>query len=88
MVNTVDGEEELLIPPGSQPNTVLTLESKGVPKLGNAVNRGNHLITVKISIPTRFNAEERKLLEELARIKGEQTNKGGLEGFLGGFFHK
>ncbi len=88
MVNTVDGEEALLIPPGTQPNTVLMLEAKGVPKLGNAISRGNHLITVKISIPNRFNAEERKLLEELARIKGEQTNKGGLEGFLGGFFHK
>jgi molecular chaperone DnaJ len=88
LVNTVDGEEALLIPPGTQPNTVLTLENKGVPKLGNAVARGSHLITIKIAIPTRFNAEERKLLEELAKIKGEQTNKGGLEGFLGGFFHK
>jgi len=88
MVNTVDGEEALLIPPGTQPGTILTLEGKGVPKLGNAVSRGDHKIGVKISIPTRFNAEERKLLEELARIKGEQTNKGGLEGFLGGFFHK
>jgi molecular chaperone DnaJ len=89
-VNTVDGEETLLVPAGTQPNTVLTLENKGVFKLGNSVSRGNHLITVKIAIPTpsRVNAEERKLLEELARIKGEQTNKGGLEGFLGGFFHK
>ncbi len=87
-VNTVDGTEELIIPAGMQPNTVLTLENRGVPKLGNPVSRGDHLITVKIEIPTRLSAEERELLEKLAKIKGESTGKGGIEGFLGGLFHK
>ncbi|MEB3173753.1 MAG: molecular chaperone DnaJ [Cyanobacteriota bacterium] len=87
-VETVDGEAELTIPPGTQPNTVLTLEDKGVPKLGNATLRGDHLITVRINIPTRVNNEERELLERLATIKGESHGKGGLEGFLGSLFHK
>jgi len=85
-VNTVDGEEELTIPAGTQPGTVLTLEGRGVPRLGNPVSRGNHLITILIDIPTRITAEERELLEKLAKIKGERTGKGGLEGFLGGLF--
>ena len=85
-VNTVDGEEDLHIPAGTQPDTVLTLEGKGVPKLGNPVSRGDHLITVHVEIPTRLNAEERELLEKLAKIKGESTGKGGLEGFLGRVF--
>ena len=87
-VNTVDGKEELMIPPGLQPNTVLKLENHGVPKLGNPVNRGDHLITVSVDIPTKINSEERDLLEKLAKIKGDSTGKGGLEGFLGGLFHK
>lgn len=87
-VNTVDGQEELTIPPGTQPNTVLTLENKGVPKLGNPVSRGNHLITVKINIPTKVNAEERELLEKLATVRGEVIGKGNKEGFLGGLFQK
>jgi molecular chaperone DnaJ len=87
-VNTVDGKEELHIPAGTQPDTVLTLEDKGVPRLGNSVSRGDHLITIKIAIPTRINPEERELLEKLAKIKGDSTGKGGLEGFLGGLFHK
>jgi molecular chaperone DnaJ len=87
-VKTVDGEAELTIPPGTQPNTVLTLENKGVPKLGNATIRGDHLITVMVQIPTRLSSEERELLERLATIKGESHGKGGLEGFLGGLFHK
>ena len=87
-INTVDGKEELIIPAGTQPNTVLTLENKGVPKLGNPVSRGNHLITVKIDIPTKLNSEERELLEKLATVRGEATGKGNKEGFLGGLFQK
>ena len=87
-VNTVDGTEGLTIPPGTQPDTVLTLENKGVPKLGNPVSRGDHLITIRVSIPTKVNAEERELLEKLAKIRGINVGKGGKEGFLGGLFHK
>lgn len=87
-VNTVDGQEDLIIPAGTQPNSVLILESKGVPKLGNPVSRGDHRITVKISIPTRVTGEERELLEKLAKVRGETVGKGGIEGFLGNIFHK
>jgi molecular chaperone DnaJ len=87
-VNTVDGQEDLTIPAGTQPNTVLILENKGVPKLGNPVSRGDHRITVKISIPTRVTGEERDLLEKIAKVRGETVGKGGIEGFLGNIFHK
>ncbi|ARI84426.1 molecular chaperone DnaJ [Microcystis aeruginosa] len=87
-VNTVDGQEDLIIPAGTQPNTVLILESKGVPKLGNPVSRGDHRITVKISIPTSVKGEERDLLEKIAKVRGETVGKGGIEGFLGNIFHK
>ena len=87
-VNTVDGQEDLIIPAGTQPNTVLILESKGVPKLGNPVSRGDHRITVKISIPARVTGEERDLLEKIAKVRGETVGKGGIEGFLGNIFHK
>ncbi|MDB9509411.1 molecular chaperone DnaJ [Microcystis aeruginosa CS-338/01] len=87
-VNTVDGQEDLTIPAGTQPNTVLILENKGVPKLGNPVSRGDHRITVKISIPTSVKGEERDLLEKIAKVRGETVGKGGIEGFLGNIFHK
>lgn len=86
-VNTVDGPKEVTIVPGTQPDTVITLENSGVPRLGNPVSRGDHLITVRIHIPTKVNAEERELLEKLAEIGGARAGKGGgLEGFLGGLF--
>ena len=85
-VKTVDGPVELQIPPGTQPNTVLTLENHGVPRLGNPVSRGDHLITVLVEIPTRIKPEERELLEKLAELRGDRVGKGGIEGFLGGLF--
>jgi molecular chaperone DnaJ len=85
-VPTVDGAQEVLIPPGTQPGTVLTLEGKGVPKLGNPVSRGDHLITVQVDIPTKTTPEERELLEKLAKLRGDRTEKGGIEGFFGKVF--
>ncbi|MBE9013900.1 molecular chaperone DnaJ [Pseudanabaenaceae cyanobacterium LEGE 13415] len=85
-VKTVDGEEELMIPVGTQPGTVLTLENKGVPKLGNPVSRGDHLITVSVDIPSRISQEERELLEKLAKIRGDRVGKSGVEGFIGKIF--
>lgn len=86
-VKTVDGEQELTIPAGLQPNKVLTLEGKGVPKLGNPVSRGDHLITVKVLIPTKVSREEKELLHQLAKLKGAEQSKGGFEGLLGNLFH-
>lgn len=86
-VDTVDGKVKMEIPPGTQPNTVLTLENRGVPKLGNPVSRGDHLITVHVQIPTRLTQEERELVEKLAELRGDRVSKGGgIEGFLGGLF--
>ncbi|WP_250122002.1 molecular chaperone DnaJ [Chroococcidiopsis sp. CCMEE 29] len=87
-VNTVDGPTEVVIPAGTQPNTVMTLENHGVPRLGNPVSRGDHLLTVLIDIPNKITPDERELLEKLAKIKGDRTGKGGLEGFLGNLFQR
>ncbi|RFP52086.1 MAG: molecular chaperone DnaJ [Limnothrix sp. CACIAM 69d] len=85
-VETIDGTEALEIPAGTQPSTVLTLEGKGVPRLGNPSQRGDHLITVQIEIPARISNEEREILEKLAALRGDSTHKGG-RGFLGNLFH-
>ena len=65
-ITTVDGNVNLKIPSGTQPNTTLSLQNKGVPRLGNPVARGNHEVLVKVKLPTRITEEERKLLEGLA----------------------
>lgn len=86
-VETVDGQVALQVPAGTQPNTVLSLDSRGVPRLGNPVSRGKHLITVKVDIPTRVKAEEKEILMKLAEVRGDVVGKGKKEGFLGGLFN-
>ncbi len=86
-VETVDGQRQLEIPPGTQPGAVLTLQGLGVPRLGNPVARGNHQFTVQVQLPTKLSAEERELLEGLA---GHHTRKGHKHhhksGLFGGLF--
>ncbi len=85
-IETVDGKENLNIPSGTQPNSTLLLENKGVPRLGNPVARGNHEVLINVKLPTRVNNEERKLLEGLASHYSSQnrnTNSGLFSKFFG-----
>ena len=85
-IETVDGKANLNIPSGTQPNSSLLLENKGVPRLGNPVARGNHEVLIKVKLPTRVNNEERKLLEGLASHYSSQntnTNSGLFSKFFG-----
>ncbi len=72
-IMTVDGKVNLKIPSGTQPNSTLSLENKGVPRLGNPVARGNHQVLVKVKLPTRITEDERNLLEDLASKYTEQN---------------
>jgi molecular chaperone DnaJ len=85
-INTVDGKKPLTIPAGTQPDTVLTLEGLGVPKLGNPVARGDHLIKIKVDIPTKLATEEREVLEKLKEKQLGGAAKSGIGDLLGGLF--
>ncbi|PON90072.1 Terminal organelle assembly protein [Trema orientale] len=74
-VKTVEGIAELQIPPGTQPGDTLILSKKGAPKLNRPSIRGDHLFTIKVSIPNRISSKERELLEELASLKNTNTSR-------------
>ena len=84
---TVDGKVNLKIPSGTQPNSTLSLENKGVPRLGNPVARGNHQVLVKVKLPTRITEDERNLLESLAS-KYSDKNSSSNSGLFSKFFGK
>ena len=86
-VETVEGPAQLEIPAGTQPGAVLTLNGKGVPRLGNPVARGNQLISIKVQLPTKLNGEERELLEQLAGHHSARGHKHPHKsGLFGGLF--
>ncbi|OIW19218.1 hypothetical protein TanjilG_20343 [Lupinus angustifolius] len=72
-VKTVEGTSELEIPHGTQHGDVLVLARKGIPKLKKPSTRGDHLFTVKITIPERISITEHQLLEELSLL-GNKTS--------------
>lgn len=86
-VETVEGPAQLEIPAGTQPGAVLTLNGKGVPRLGNPVARGNQLISIKVQLPSKLNGEERELLEQLAGHHSARGHKHPHKsGLFGGLF--
>lgn len=50
----MDGEKELQVPAGTQPEDVLVLSKSGAPKLNKPSSRGDHFFRVKVLIPTQL----------------------------------
>ena len=67
-VKTLDGEEELKVPAGTQTGTVFRLKSHGMPNLG-ARGKGDLFVAVTLVTPKTLTREQRKLLEQLAEIE-------------------
>jgi molecular chaperone DnaJ len=70
-VPTLDGPEEMDVPPGTQPGEVFTLRRKGMrdPRGGYV---GDLKVQVLIEVPKRLEPRQEELLRELAEI--EHTN--------------
>jgi molecular chaperone DnaJ len=79
-VPTLDGDEKLKIPAGTQPGKVFTMKSKGVPYLRRK-DRGDQLVIVNVAVPTKLTKEQRELFEKLAESLGT-TVKPQEKGFL------
>lgn len=70
LVETLEGEEELPIPPGTQSGRVVRLRGRGVPDVHRR-GRGDLLVHVVVDTPTPVSPTEERLLRELAAARGE-----------------
>ena len=71
-VPTLDGDQSLRIPPGTQPGKVFKLRDKGVPVL-NRDARGDQLVTINVQIPRNLTHEQEELLQALSRTMGREV---------------
>jgi molecular chaperone DnaJ len=65
-VPTLEGSEKLKIQAGTQPNAVLRIKGKGLPRYGSS-GRGDQLVKIEAKVPTKLNDRQKSLLKELAR---------------------
>jgi len=72
-VPTLNGKVSMKIPPGTQSGKVFRLGNKGIPDL-HGRGRGDELVMVVVDIPSRLNAQQRKLIEEFGRVSGENVD--------------
>jgi molecular chaperone DnaJ len=64
-IPTLDGDETLKVPSGTQPGKVIRMRGKGVPRLRKN-SRGDQLVILSVEIPKNLSTEQRDLMEGLA----------------------
>ncbi|HMD61476.1 MAG TPA: molecular chaperone DnaJ [Opitutaceae bacterium] len=69
-VPTLSGKASLRIPAGTQSATTFRLRDRGMPSLRGG-RHGDQLIRVHVEVPTSLAPEQRKMLEEFARVSGD-----------------
>ena len=67
-VKTLNGEQPLKVPAGTQTGTVFRVRGQGMPVLGGR-GRGDLFVSVSVVTPRSLTREQRKLLEQLAKIE-------------------
>lgn len=80
-VPTLFGKASLKIPVGTQSGTTFRLREKGMPSLRGG-RQGDQLVRVHVEVPQSLSPEQRKILEDFARISGdahEPTSKSFFE---------
>ncbi|MFH1284668.1 MAG: molecular chaperone DnaJ [Candidatus Peregrinibacteria bacterium] len=76
-VETLEGSEEIKIPPGTDDGKVFKISGAGVPKIGGG-SKGDHLVKIKIAVPKKLSKKEKELYVQLAQEAGLDIKKGGL----------
>jgi molecular chaperone DnaJ len=73
VLETLDGHEELAIPPGTSTGKEIRLRAKGVPHLQSR-GRGDLIVTVVVDTPDGLTKEQEDLLRRFAELRGESVS--------------
>jgi molecular chaperone DnaJ len=66
-IPTLEGEDKLKIPEGTQSGKIFSLRGKGIAS-PTGKGRGDQYVRVNVTIPTKLTREQRKLLEQFAEV--------------------
>ena len=69
-VPTLNGDEKIRVPKGTQYGKLFRLKEKGIPHL-RGFGRGDQIVQTLVEVPTNLSRKEEKVLKELAKLRGE-----------------
>jgi molecular chaperone DnaJ len=72
-VPTLNGQTRLKIPAGTQSGQAFRLKGHGIPDL-SGYGRGDEIVRVVVETPRKLSTRQRELLEEFARLAGEEVH--------------
>ena len=75
MLTTFDGEEEIVVPAGTQPGREFTFRGKGVSRLQGR-GRGDLRVRIQLQVPTKLTEFETELLRKFAESRGDAVGAG------------
>jgi molecular chaperone DnaJ len=81
VVPTLDGDEKIAIPAGTQTGRVIPVRGKGIPHLRRQ-GRGDQLVVVQVTVPTQLTVEQRDLFNKLAKTLGKEVIPQNEKGFI------
>lgn len=70
-----DERVSVLVPVGSQPGALVTVEGRGMPRIGGGGARGRLVARVKVVVPTELSTEARQALERYEEAVGEDFER-------------
>ena len=76
-IKTVDGDVEYEVKPGTQTDTKVRLRGKGVPSLRNKNIRGDHYVTLVVTVPEKLNEEQKEALRRFDNAMNGISPEGG-----------
>jgi molecular chaperone DnaJ len=71
-VPTLDGDEPMKIPEGTQSGTTFRVRGKGMPDVSGR-GKGDLLVTVKVQTPKKLTKEQKKILDQFAATLPKDT---------------
>ncbi len=68
---TLEGNIDLEIEPGTQPGATIRLGGKGMPVLGRGRGRGDHIVHVEVRVPDDLSEEHEAMLRQIGAERAE-----------------
>lgn len=73
-VPALEGKTELKISAGTPSGEIMKIKGLGLPVLGHSESRGDQYVRIEIEVPKKIDPAEKKILQELAKFRGDKVH--------------